>query len=268
MGVCISPWQKEHGSKIMDLPCGRCYQCRSKRAAGWSFRLVKEAEVSTSAFFVTLTYENPPITSKKLMTLQKDDVQKFMKRLRKHEKDNKIRYYAVGEYGSKTDRPHYHIILFNAKAENVAKAWKKGHIHLDEVNPQTVNYTLKYISKEGKIPKWEGDDRIPEFQLMSKGLGANYITENMRKWHKADIKNRLYVPLKDGKKVSMPRYYKDKLYTVEERQKIGKYLKNKALQEENEQTFSTRLENFSKERLIHINETKKMYKNGNKQNKF
>ena len=68
------------------------------------------------------------------MTLQKSDLQKFFKRLRKktHEK---ISYYAVGEYGDNTQRPHYHIILFNAIPRIVEAAWSidtcsNGHCHL------------------------------------------------------------------------------------------------------------------------------------------
>lgn len=33
--------------------------------------------------------------------------------------------------------------------------------------------------------------------------------------------NRMYCNLKDNKKISMPRYYKQKLYTDEEREEIG-----------------------------------------------
>ncbi|AXH71943.1 MAG: replication initiator protein [Microviridae sp.] len=39
----------------------------------------------------------------------------------------------------------------------------------------------------------------------------------MIQWHKADISNRVYCNLPGGKKKSMPRYYRDKMYTAEER---------------------------------------------------
>jgi hypothetical protein len=58
-----------------------------------------------------LTYDDehlPPNNS-----LLKKDLQKFFYKLRQKIKPIKIRYFAVGEYGSnKTKRPHYHIILF------------------------------------------------------------------------------------------------------------------------------------------------------------
>jgi len=59
------------------------------------------------------------------MTLKKTDIQKFFKRLRKcHGKKHKsIKYYAVGEYGGQTLRPHYHIVIFNADINYFERAW-------------------------------------------------------------------------------------------------------------------------------------------------
>jgi hypothetical protein len=80
------------------------------------------------------------------------------------------------------------------------------------------------MSKEGKIPLHKNDDRQPEFQLMSKGLGKNYLTDNMIKWHKNDIENRMYLPMKEGKKIAMPRYYKDKIYNESDKTRISRHL--------------------------------------------
>ncbi|AXB22553.1 replication initiation protein [Lynx canadensis associated microvirus CLP 9413] len=52
-------------------------------------------------------------------TLAKRDFQLFMKRLRKAFPDQKIRYFAAGEYGSETFRPHYHAILFGLKLDDL-----------------------------------------------------------------------------------------------------------------------------------------------------
>lgn len=215
--MCYSPFRKE-GTTI-DLPCGKCYECRTKRISGWSFRLMKEAEVSSSAFFVTLTYspETVPLTDKKLMTLNKRDVQLFLKRLRKsHDKETRIKYYAAGEYGGETWRPHYHLIMFNIDQEKVQTAWKAGNIHIDPVNKATVRYTLKYMAKAGKVPQFKDDDRLPEFSLMSKGLGSSYLKPNMIQWHKNDLLNRCYVRTPEGMHISMPRYYREKIYTMGE----------------------------------------------------
>jgi hypothetical protein len=216
----------------MPFPCGKCPACVRRRVSGWAFRLNKQSEQSKSAHFVTLTYNDEHIKKTKngFETLVKKDVQDFFKRLRKLTKQ-KISYYAVGEYGDSGERPHYHIILFNANPKIVENAWKLnditlGNVHFGDVGDASVGYTLKYISKDKKIPQFNGDDRQKEFALMSKGLGAGYLTDNMVKWHtKGNIENKVYLPLKDGKKAAMPRYYKDKLYDKGQKFRIGVFMR-------------------------------------------
>lgn len=178
--------------------------------------------------FVTLTYatEHLQFTRNGHPTIIKDDLQKFMKRLRKNQfGSNKgdVKYYAVGEYGGKLKRPHYHLILFNASHVNVAKSWNKGHVHFGQVEQASVGYTLKYISKPHKNFALN-DDRERPFSLMSKGIGDGYLTKQMVEWHKKDLVNRMYVNLLDGKKASMPRYYKDRIYCEAEKEAIKKHL--------------------------------------------
>jgi len=201
------------------VPCGKCPKCIARRVSGWSFRLLQEEKISLSAHFITLTYDSKyvPITSGGLLTLFKRDTQLFFKRLRKaHEKEEilvPIKYYLVGEYGGRTLRPHYHAILFNAKLELINDAWKRGHIYYGSVSGASVGYTLKYMSKQKKRFRIsEVDDRLPEFALMSKGLGSSYLNEVNCNWHVEDLVNRMYCTVVGGVKLAMPRYYKDKLY--------------------------------------------------------
>lgn len=214
---------------------------------------MKEQQRSYSAYFLTLSYdnENIPITQKKFMSLKKRDTQLFWKRYRKaHGKRAPIRYFLCGEYGSKTDRPHYHAIVFNVdlkiflgeKQANNATAypdlflnghhhfnnsmWTHGWVSIGQVTEASVGYCLKYMMKTGRFPKFKGDDRTPEFQCMSKGIGSGYLTEAMHKWHHDDLLNRMYCAILDGKKIAMPRYYKNKVYTDEQRKTIGNHVKS------------------------------------------
>lgn len=213
------------------VPCGKCPKCRARRVSGWSHRLQQQLNVSDSAYFITLTYDDSNLQSSPNgnATLVKRDLQLFFKRLRKAHRRNhsrRIRYYAVGEYGGRTYRPHYHIILFNAQPELIACAWTLGLIHYGDqrgVTAASVGYCLKYMAKPSKVGKYVGDDRQKEFALMSKGLGKNYLTPEMIRWHKADLKNRMYINVGDGKKAAMPRYYKEKLYNEIEREHIRVY---------------------------------------------
>jgi len=184
---CITPFyvKDKYNGENIPVPCSKCPPCKKRRTSGWSFRLMQEEKRSLSALFITLTYnsEHIPITQKGYMNLDKTDLQKFMKRLRKLS-NQKLKYYVCGEYGSKNMRPHYHMILFNANKEMVEKAWSLnnkplGSIYIGEVSEASVGYTLKYMTKKGKIPLHKNDDRLKEFSLMSKRLGDNYLSTNM-----------------------------------------------------------------------------------------
>jgi hypothetical protein len=99
-----------------------------------------------------------------------------MKLLRKVN-PNKIKYYLCGEYGTNTMRPHYHMLIFNAEENTIAEQWQYGtDTHFGQIQGASVGYTLKYIDKNKKIPLHINDDRVPEFSLMSKKLGDNYLT--------------------------------------------------------------------------------------------
>lgn len=207
------------------VPCGRCPACFARRASAWSFRLMQEEKRSISSHFITLTYDTKfvPITNRGFMSLDLRDVQLFFKRLRKHpsNRDRKIRYFAVGEYGGQTNRPHYHIILFNAAVESIQSAWTQGTVHYGSVSGASIGYCLKYMSKVSRIPAHQNDDRKSESALMSKGLGSNYLTPSMKKWHLAAKNDRMYCNLEGGKKITMPRYYKQIIYNEDERKQIG-----------------------------------------------
>lgn len=229
--MCMTPFAKTDQKEGVNyrFPCGKCPECTARRIAAWSFRLTQQEKISTMAHFLTLTYDTNhiPITDNGFMSLNKRDAQLFIKRLRKaHTKEemlqNPIRYYLAGEYGGRTKRPHYHIILFNARTELLQPAWNLGAIHYGTVGGASIGYTLKYISKP-KTYRHANDDRTNEFALMSKRLGANYLTPAIVHWHHSDLENRMHMVIPDGKKISMPRYYKDKLYDEDQRAQIAQH---------------------------------------------
>lgn len=248
MAECATPFTvKTNDQRQVAVPCGKCPACYARRISGWSFRLLQEDKVSSTSYFITLTYSdgNARRTKNGFLTIDKTHVQKFFKRLRRnHPAGTSIRYYTCGEYGSTTYRPHYHAIIFNARLECLISkkeawavkeglldldgktqfqcpTWGHGHITIGKVQAASVGYCLKYMAKAGKIPQHKNDDRQREFSLMSKGLGKSYLTPAMEKWHHDDLLNRMYCNLQDGKKITMPRYYKQKLYTDEQRESIG-----------------------------------------------
>lgn len=240
---CLSPIHLKTGE---DVPCNRCANCIKRRAVGWSFRLLQEHKVSTTAHFITLTYsdKNVPISVNGFMSLRKVDVQRFLKRLRKAHifsyrlskyktvqsippGEKSLKYYLCGEYGTTTERPHYHMILFNANIDLIQDAWDRGHIHYGEVTAASIMYTLKYMQKQSP---WTGsfygygelEDRQKQFSLMSKGLGKSYLTDSIKKFHLQDVTNYVYCTLNGGEKIAMPRYFKDKIFTAEQKALISR----------------------------------------------
>lgn len=229
-----TPWDGR-GQKL-PVPCGRCPVCKKRRVSQWVFRLEEESKLHKDAHFVTLTYERCPETDSGLLTLDRKEFPAFMKRLRSkvYHKGfrNKIRYYAVGEYGSEGERPHYHAIIFGCPDPVLYEAsWRQGEtsigiVHVGTVTAKSIAYCAQYVDKKKIVPKFDGDDRVPEFSLMSKGIGKNYLTDAKVAYHKSDL-SRMYVTRKDGVKVSMPKYYKDKIFDDLEKMKMGLIAKRK-----------------------------------------
>lgn len=225
---CITPFTVMHKLKgSVPVPCGRCPNCVKRRISGWSFRLMQEERNAASSYFITLTYDTSkvPISTNGFMNLSKKDLQDYFKRLRKAHGESRIKYYVVGEYGGKTMRPHYHMIIFNADITKIDPAWNNGQVHFGSVTEASIGYCFKYMMKKSRVPMHERDDRQREFSLMSKGLGESYIRPSMIAWHKANLIERMYCNLKDGKKIAMPRYYKEKIYNEMERKRVAHFAK-------------------------------------------
>lgn len=249
MARCIQPWYDK--DKGQNFPCGKCHACRQQRASQWGFRLMQESRQSMSALFVTLTYntEHVPITKKGRLSLRHQHVVDFMKKLRyeqKKEHDKKIIFYAVGEYGSKTQRPHYHLLIFNAHHKHVFESWKYGNVFIGTVTPASAGYTLKYMSKNKLIPQYKGDDREPEKVTMSKGIGLSYLTDAVIAWHYADLEKRAYC-LYQNYKIAMPRYYKDRIYSEMEKYDIQQYLNDLFTEQDEKESIQEKLDRCAQE---------------------
>lgn len=199
--------------KPISVPCGKCIPCTVNKRMDWCFRLEQEHKVSKSAYFVTLTYDQKHIRTSG--SLCKRDLQLYLKRLRKRHVDGaRIRYYAVGEYGSKSGRPHYHILLFNSDQEHIRASWcdSKGRsiglVHVGSISARSISYVTKYMIQKDEYPQ----DLEPPFALMSRayGIGGNYLSDAMVDWHRDNDAN--YAPIERGRKGRLPRFYREKIW--------------------------------------------------------
>jgi len=219
---CLSPISiinPKEGNR-MAVPCGKCYPCLSNLRNQWTFGLQQEEKNSVSSFFITLTYDDEHTDG----NVWKRDIQLFFKRYRKKIHPTKLKYFITSEYGSKTFRPHYHLLLFFRIAVSTDKVymdilntWQLGQIHIASVTDASIHYCTKYhISKFNVV-----DGLNKTFTLMSRNpaIGSDYVF-NQKNYHKHNV-NRAYVTHPNGLKGTLPRYYKDKLYTDLEKKIIG-----------------------------------------------
>lgn len=201
---------------ILLLPCGHCTGCKLDYRKSWAVRCCCESFYHKSSVFVTLTYDDKNCPKK----LRKSDLQSFIKSVRNY--GYKFRYFACGEYGSKTYRPHYHIIMFGFKpddmkydtkssnkfaifrSEFVSKIWNKGLVTVQNFEPGCAAYVAGYVDK--KLNRDDG------FLLMSKkpGLGYQYAVDNLEKIYKYD---KLVDDFGSYKVVKPPRFF-DKVAEV------------------------------------------------------
>lgn len=178
--------------------CGQCGPCRLNKRREWTHRIMLEAQCHAKNAFVTLTYDQNEVPGDG--SLVPEDLTKFLKRLRDRLQPERIRYYAVGEYGDKSQRPHYHLAVFNlascAKGRTpwtrhgfrpcgdgcscllVHEEWGKGRIEVAQLEAHSAQYIAGYVVKKmtkKDDPRLNG--RYPEFARMSRrpGIGANFI---------------------------------------------------------------------------------------------
>ena len=189
---CAFPQQKR--------PCGQCTACKIAKREKWVCRGLLELRFGCrEALFVTLTYaeENlpwatDPETGESRATLRKSDLQSFIHELRRTLKRKQastipsststtstpVRYIGRGEYGTKTERPHYHLILFGLGVdggEMITRLWKAGFNSIRPADSTNIRYTVKYLMKDDFGKKSERlYGRQPSFNLYSSRPPVGY----------------------------------------------------------------------------------------------
>lgn len=203
------------------VPCGGCVECRVRRAREWAIRCQLELKEHDSAAWATLTYDDahlvrpPPEHFGELAaTLSKSHLSGYMKRLRARVR-SRIRFFGVGEYGERTHRPHYHVILYGVDRSCAAieKAWPYGHVRVDPVTPNNIAYTAGYANKKIRAGHFRARDYVdPDtgelfewqepFRLVSRRPGIGGAARRFaRSWRSTAILN--------GRPVPVPRYLHD-----------------------------------------------------------
>lgn len=259
-----------YNPKVMLIPCGQCIGCRIRQREDWTTRIELEARdyPKEEVWFITLTYDDDHVPGMIVRTgeimrkvqytwkpgekrpesvqiLLYEDIQKFLKRLRKAYR-RKLRYFVAGEYGEQTARPHYHMILYGWKPtdlENLYKIhhngyytskwladlWGMGQIQIAQAVPETYRYVAGYVTK--KMYEIDGKKANAYYELgqtkpfacmsLKPGLGDQYYQE-----HKAEIWRQGYIQCTNGKRAQIPRYY-EKQMEAENPQRLWRIKKNR-----------------------------------------
>jgi hypothetical protein len=213
--------------KYVPIGCGNCIECRQQKAREWQTRLHEELKIHKYAYFTTLTFSNESLQElmKKYETGETNAiaiaaVRLFLERWRKKYKKS-VKHWLITELGHEnTERIHLHGILFTEfeiTNEELEKIWKYGRTDTGKYcNERSINYIVKYVTKIDEDHK-----NYKPAIICSAGLGENYITNFQRNTHayNGEKTNENYI-LPNGNKIALPIYYRNKLWTDAERQKL------------------------------------------------
>ena len=279
---------------IIFLPCGQCIGCRLQYSREWANRLMLERQYHDSAIFLTLTYNEMFVPKRQFvlpetgecgtsLSLCKRDIQLFMKRLRKHYGDDHIRFYAAGEYGSKTFRPHYHLIIFGVhvsdsyvwrvkfvdgqrfvyyRSPTIEKLWSFGNSEFTDVSWDTCAYVARYVTKKftgdySEFYKWFNID--PPFSLMSRkpGIARQYYDENLTNLFEHDTIN--ISTDTGGLSFRHPSYYK-RLYESDFSDSYSQYAETQRIMQRHSTVLRVELQDLTYGQMLEQSENIKRAK--------
>lgn len=100
--------------KTLLRQCDQCKGCRVRRRMELALRLEHESQFNEHSWFVTLTYNDEHLPAGGSVNIKAipDFIRMLRQKLRRKKIKQKLRYFAVSEYGGQTGRAHYHLILF------------------------------------------------------------------------------------------------------------------------------------------------------------
>lgn len=234
-----------HDTRVLYVPtkCGNCIECLKAKAREWQVRLLEDIKHNTNAKFVTLTFSNESIKelieqkpTKNWPSLQgltgyyldneiaTRAVRLFCERWRKKFKQS-IRHILITELGHEgTENIHLHGLLWTSQTfETIRDRWYYGHIwppkeqqDKNYVSERTINYITKYITKRDLDHK-----EYKPLILTSPGIGKDYVKTKAASKNKFNESETIETyRTNNGYKISMPIYWRNKIYTDEEREAL------------------------------------------------
>lgn len=227
-------------SRVLHVPiaCGNCIECRKQKSRAWKIRLLEEIKHNPGGKFILLTFSDESISElikdTKTTGYDRDNeiatiaMRRFLERHRKKYKKS-LRHWFITELGHNgTENVHMHGIIWTDKTlEEIEDIWQYGYLgkgrynaktgkYDNYVNNRTINYISKYVTKTDLDHSY-----YKPIILTSPGIGKNYVnTKNSdRNLYNGEKTVETY-RTEQGKLLNLPIYYRNKIYTEEEREQL------------------------------------------------
>ena len=219
----------------MSVPCNKCTGCCLDYENQWAIRALHEAQIfeqrGLESWFISPTFEDKYLRTD--MSLDHSEWQLFRRRVAKE--FPLFRFLMCGEYGPRTNRPHFHAVGFGLnlpdavyaygekgeeqyESDTLNRLWGRGFIHAAPVTIKSARYPARYLLKD-RQKRWQDDyeyydparcqvyKRKPPYALASRnprGLGFDWFQKYWRDVYPSDQ------VVFDGGIYRPPKYY-DKL---------------------------------------------------------
>lgn len=224
---------------LVPIGCGNCMECRKQKSREWQTRLLEDIKTNNNAKFITLTFSDESYAqiASNFTTLSGYEldnaiatqaVRWWLERWRKKYKKT-IRHWLVTELGHNgTKNIHLHgLIWTDYTLEEIEAIWQYGWMwkykiekgkKVNYVNDRTIGYITKYVTKQDIEHK-----TYKPVILTSPGIGHNYTQNTKGDWQKNKYngtETRTYYRTQTGHKISLPIYWRNKIYTDEQKEEL------------------------------------------------
>ena len=224
------PYLKDERMLYIPIGCNKCKECFKKKANVWRIRLQEEIKKKENGrgYFVTMTFSTESLKEldkeipEGVEGYERDNriaakaIRLFTERWRKKYKKS-IRHWLITELGGgRYEHIHVHGLIWTKENfEEVRKIWKYGfvfprdyQVQKNYVNSKSISYMIKYVTKFDNKHK-----NYKPIICTSNGIGNNYKVSPSEK-------NEDKYRTEKGYKLTMPIYYRNKIYTEDEREEL------------------------------------------------
>lgn len=173
--ACSGPITLKGPHGLFQVSCGQCVPCRIRRQSSLALRCELENRGASSGWFLTLTY------AREAENTDYSDMARFLDRLRimnrRAGNSLSLRYIAIGEYGERLGRFHWHALVWNSIGFSqeiwLTRLWPAGFSQVGTIGSASIRYVtrynLKHLSKD--------QDALPRGRSQRPMLGETWFRE-------------------------------------------------------------------------------------------